>query len=103
MYRAECDILLGHPDDALHRLTEAKRAAGRETAVLEAGLARVDALGLAALGQTGLALDRLDQGIDVARDQGLVYELALLLKCRTFWSFDKRASKLARLEGLKVL
>lgn len=83
MYRAECDILLGHPDDALHRLTEAKRAAGRETAVLEAGLARVDALGLAALGQTGLALDRLDQGIDVARDQGLVYELALLLKCRS--------------------
>ncbi len=28
---------------------------------------------------------------------------ALLLKCRAFWSFDKRASKLAKLEGLKVL
>jgi predicted nucleic acid-binding protein len=28
---------------------------------------------------------------------------ALLLKCRTFWSFDARASKLAKLEGLKTL
>lgn len=28
---------------------------------------------------------------------------ALILKCRSFWSFDKRASKLAKLEGLKVL
>jgi predicted nucleic acid-binding protein len=28
---------------------------------------------------------------------------ALVLKCRTFWSFDKRASKLAKLEGLKTI
>jgi predicted nucleic acid-binding protein len=28
---------------------------------------------------------------------------ALALKCRTFWSFDKRAGKLARLEGLKTI
>ncbi len=28
---------------------------------------------------------------------------ALLLKCRTFWSFDIRASKLAKLEGLKTI
>ncbi len=28
---------------------------------------------------------------------------ALLLKCHTFWSFDKRASKLAKLEGLKII
>ncbi len=28
---------------------------------------------------------------------------ALLLKCDTFWSFDAKASKLAKLEGLKVL
>jgi predicted nucleic acid-binding protein len=28
---------------------------------------------------------------------------ALALKCRTFWSFDKRASKLAKLEGLKTI
>lgn len=28
---------------------------------------------------------------------------ALLLECDTFWSFDAKASKLAKLEGLKVL
>ena len=28
---------------------------------------------------------------------------ALLLKCDTFWSFDAKASKLAKLEGLKTL
>ena len=28
---------------------------------------------------------------------------ALALKCRTFWSFDKRASRLAKLEGLKTI
>jgi predicted nucleic acid-binding protein len=28
---------------------------------------------------------------------------ALLLKCNAFWSFDAKASKLARLEGLKTL
>lgn len=28
---------------------------------------------------------------------------ALALRCRSFWSFDKKASKLAKLEGLKVL
>jgi predicted nucleic acid-binding protein len=28
---------------------------------------------------------------------------ALTLKCHTFWSFDKRASKLAKLEGLTVI
>lgn len=28
---------------------------------------------------------------------------ALTLKCSTFWSFDKRASKLAKLEGLRIL
>ena len=28
---------------------------------------------------------------------------ALLLKCRSFWSFDKRACKLAKLEGLKLI
>jgi predicted nucleic acid-binding protein len=27
---------------------------------------------------------------------------ALLLKCDTFWSFDPKASKLARLEGMKT-
>lgn len=28
---------------------------------------------------------------------------ALILKCRSFWSFDKKASQLAKLEGLKVI
>ncbi len=28
---------------------------------------------------------------------------ALALKCRSFWSFDKRANKLAKLEGLKTI
>ena len=28
---------------------------------------------------------------------------ALVLKCQTFWSFDKKASKLAKLEGLKII
>lgn len=28
---------------------------------------------------------------------------ALLLKCDTFWSFDSKASKLAAMEGLKVI
>ena len=28
---------------------------------------------------------------------------ALALGCKTFWSFDKKASKLAKLEGLKTL
>ncbi len=28
---------------------------------------------------------------------------ALILKCQSFWSFDKKASKLAKLEGLKVI
>ncbi|MEQ1750291.1 MAG: type II toxin-antitoxin system VapC family toxin [Prosthecobacter sp.] len=28
---------------------------------------------------------------------------ALILKCQSFWSFDKKACKLAKLEGLKVI
>lgn len=28
---------------------------------------------------------------------------ALVLKCQSFWSFDKKACKLAKLEGLKVI
>ena len=28
---------------------------------------------------------------------------ALVLKCQSFWSFDKKACKLAKLEGLKIL
>ncbi len=28
---------------------------------------------------------------------------ALILKCRSFWSFDKKACKLAKMEGLKVI
>lgn len=28
---------------------------------------------------------------------------ALILKCRSFWSFDKKACQLAKLEGLKVI
>lgn len=28
---------------------------------------------------------------------------ALVLKCQSFWSFDKKACKLAKLEGLMVI
>lgn len=28
---------------------------------------------------------------------------ALVLKCQSFWSFDKKACKLAKLEGLKII
>ena len=78
LYRAECDIRLGQPAEGLRRLKESKRAAGPEAAVFEAASARVDALGLAALGEVELARDRLEQGIEFAREQGLVHELALL-------------------------
>ncbi|MDH4146572.1 MAG: AAA family ATPase [Acidimicrobiia bacterium] len=82
IYRAECEILLGRPAEGLRRLTRAKIAAGTEAVLFEATLARVDALGLAASGQPDLARSRLDEGLGIAREQGLVYELALLLTGR---------------------
>ena len=45
IYRAECDIVAGDPAAALARLHEAKLAAGEETVMFEATLARVDGLG----------------------------------------------------------
>ena len=50
IYRAECDIVAGDPAAALARLQEAKLAAGEETVMFEATLARVDGLALAAAG-----------------------------------------------------
>ena len=101
MYRAECDVRLGQPAQALRRLTESKLRAGRRAEVFQAGLARVDALGLAGLGQTGLALDRLDQGIEIARAQGLVFELAQLLSERTRLAADRDPTQQA--EALELL
>ncbi len=82
IYRAECDIVAGDPAAALARLQEAQLAAGEETVMFEATLARVDGLALAAAGFVELGIERIDEGIATARRQELVYDLAMLLSAR---------------------
>ena len=88
IYRAECDLVAGDPAAALARLTEAKQAAGEETAMFEVTLARLEGLALAAAGSAELGLERIDEGIATARRQELVYELAMLLSARTAVGVD---------------
>ena len=82
IYRAECDIVAGDAAAALARLHRAKLAAGEETVMFEATLARVDGLALAAAGSVELGLERIDEGIATARRQELAYDLAMLLSAR---------------------
>ncbi len=88
IYRAECDIVAGDPAAALARLGEAKRAAGEETVMFEAALARVDGLALAAAGSVELGIERIDEGIATARQQDVVYDLAMLLSARATLAGD---------------
>ena len=79
IYRAECDVRLGRADAALERLRVAEREAGEAVAVHGAAMARVEALALGASGRLDLAREALGRGMERARAQGLVYELAQLL------------------------
>ncbi|HKX76062.1 MAG TPA: adenylate/guanylate cyclase domain-containing protein [Acidimicrobiia bacterium] len=68
--------------EALELVAQAERAAGREAELYGCPLARVRTIALARLGQTDEARVEADKGLRLARDEGLVYEEALLLRAQ---------------------
>jgi class 3 adenylate cyclase/tetratricopeptide (TPR) repeat protein len=69
----------GQPAEAIGLLDSAEQTAGDEAEGYACPLARIRASALAALGRHDEALARIDEGLRVARRQGLVYEEAMLL------------------------
>ncbi len=69
-------------EEALELLALAERSAGREAELYGCPLARVRTLALARLGRIGQAQAEVDKGLRLAREEGLVYEEALLLRAQ---------------------
>lgn len=67
------------PEAALDLLTEAERVPGGEAELYGSSLARVRALALAKLGRMEAAAEAAVRGLARAKEQGLIYEEALLL------------------------
>ena len=80
MYFASGLSALGQFDEALFTLDEAVRNAGSVDLVYQSTLARVRAAALMGGGRLDHAEAALAEGLAVARDQGLEYEEALLLR-----------------------
>ena len=93
IYAASAHVAEDDPASALAVLEESEGRAGEEAALLEVPMARVRASALAALGRFDEAKDRIKEGLTGARDQGLLYEEALLLLAK---------ADVARLAGSKV-
>jgi predicted negative regulator of RcsB-dependent stress response len=79
LYLADCAIRQGEPDAAITLLDSGSSEAGDEASIYAATEARLRAAALAAAGRKDEALDRLDEGLSVARGRNLDYEVALLL------------------------
>jgi class 3 adenylate cyclase/predicted ATPase len=79
---ADSELRQGRSDEALRLLEEAESQAGEMVEPFVPVVARLTAGALGALGRIDAALDRIDDGLAVARGQGLMYDEALLLAAR---------------------
>jgi tetratricopeptide (TPR) repeat protein len=82
IYLSDALVRSGRPERALETLDGAEARAGEEAAFYEASLLRVRAEALARLGDAEGALALAEKGLTVARDHGLLYEEALLLRTK---------------------
>ncbi len=82
IHLADAMVENGLPSEAIQVLAGAEDDAGEEAALYEAGLLRVRARAALASDRPDEARSLATKGIAVARDQGLVYEEALLLRTR---------------------
>jgi ATP/maltotriose-dependent transcriptional regulator MalT len=82
VYLADCRRRRGDAAAALQLLGDAEARAGDEAEMLAAQVARVRSIALLESGFADDALATLAVGIDTAREQGLDYELTLLLTTR---------------------
>jgi tetratricopeptide (TPR) repeat protein len=79
VYLAQSYLEAGRPQDAIAELDEAESVLGEDTAVYSAGILRVRGLALTELGHSEEARAAVASGLEIAEDQGLPYEMALLL------------------------
>ena len=82
VHLADCRVEQGDPVDALRLLDEAVSLVDKETGVLAASVARVQAAAFASLGRSVESAERLADGLDAARRQNLKHEERLLLDLR---------------------
>jgi tetratricopeptide (TPR) repeat protein len=82
LYLADCVTRAGDPEAALALLEQASAEAGGEAAMLASTMARVRAEALVELGRLDEAGAEIAIGLSQARQQGLLYEEALLLRAR---------------------
>jgi len=82
VYLATCHLDAGRAEEAIAALDEAETVVGKDSAVHSAGILRVRGLALAELGQLDEAGAAIKDGLEVAEEQGLPYEIALLLLAR---------------------
>jgi tetratricopeptide (TPR) repeat protein len=79
VYLAESYLEAGQPDNAIAALDEVATALGDESVVHSAGILRVRGTALADLGDITGAAEAINEGLEAAEQQGLPYEIALLL------------------------
>ena len=82
LHLADCRRRLDDPVGALEILAEAEVQAGEEAEMLAAQVARVRALAQLDAGRGDDAIETLAAGVKLAREQGLDFELTLLLTAR---------------------
>ena len=90
VYLATCHLEAGRAEQAIAALDEAESVVGKDSAVHSAGIMRVRGLALAEVGRLEEGLAAIDAGLEVAEQQGIRYELGLLLMAK---------SRLARAAG----
>jgi len=93
VYLAECYLDAGEAGDALRVLDQAEGVIGSEAAVHSAGILRVRGMALSDLGDPSGAAQAVEAGLVVAEEQGLTYDIALLLliKARLDQPADEKA------------
>ena len=79
---AESKLRQGEPETALVLLASAEAEAGDAVELFGPTLSRLTGYGLAAVGRPDEALPVIDQGLARARQQGLLYDQALLLAAK---------------------
>lgn len=75
----ECLVVAGRADEALRVIDQARRATTDDVSIFDAARALVQARALFGLGRRDEAVDRLADGIAVARTRHLEYDLSRLL------------------------
>jgi tetratricopeptide (TPR) repeat protein len=79
---ADSQLRQARAEDGLRLLADAEATGGEMTAVFGPVLTRLRGTGLASLARYDEALTQIDQGLTEARQQGLLYDQALLLEAR---------------------